>query len=101
MEPAALYRVGVDGRCRAQRRAVLVRAHREEPVLDRDRAGDLLEADAVPAERDGARERVVLEVEQVVGEAGVGATELGAPVVARMRLRLVRDQRRERSGGSE
>src|SRR5215218_2237308 len=55
----------------------------------------LLHNGAVPAGRDRARGRVVVEVQQVIWQAGVGAAQLGHPVILTMGLALAGQQRTE------
>ena len=61
----------------------------------------LLHNGAVPAGRDRARDRVVLEVQQVIRQAGVGAAQLGHPVILTMGLALAGEQLTERPGGTK
>jgi hypothetical protein len=51
--------------------------------------------------RDRARDRVVLEVQQVIRQASVGAAKLGHPVILTMGLALARKQLAERPRGAE
>jgi hypothetical protein len=48
----------------------------------------LFDNDAVLADRDRARGRVVLEVQQVIRQAGVGEAQLDHPVILTMGLAL-------------
>jgi hypothetical protein len=61
----------------------------------------LLDDGTRPADRHRARHRVVVEVHQVIGQAGLGATTFGHLVVLAVGLALVGEQRTQRPGGSK
>src|SRR5918994_1100318 len=97
-EPDLVERVAVDLGRRRDSSAALCLLEAKESVVSAGGENETLEQGDGHPDGDGARHDVVLEVEEVVRQARVGAAELAHVVLIAMRLRLAHKESTKGSG---